>query len=194
MRYVHRVKRALLNVFGASLLAWTMVACAAPRVSLREGPREYVAQDYEKVLGEWTRAEHLISVTELDDLLAATATFESWDFRWAYVVKYANDYRLTVEQRRTLLEKTLAEILLETCGYSDGCTMSGKKDLLVNIGGFIALQDEALARKSQERLVLYEGFPTYGGLARRGGVLGRQRAGHRGVVQRAQEAARIGLG
>ncbi|MFO0619059.1 MAG: hypothetical protein U0414_41100 [Polyangiaceae bacterium] len=92
-----------------ALLACALVACAAPRVSLREGPREYVAEDYEKVLSEWTRNEHLISVSELDDLLAATATFESWDFRWAYVVRFAQDYRLTLEQRQKLLRQTLDE-------------------------------------------------------------------------------------
>ena len=42
-------------------------------------------------------------------MLTVTATFESWDFRWAYVVRYAQDYRLTVEQRRALLETTLRE-------------------------------------------------------------------------------------
>jgi hypothetical protein len=45
----------------------------------------------------------------LDDLLTVTSTFESYDFRWAYVVRYAQDYRLTVDQRRQLLETTLAE-------------------------------------------------------------------------------------
>jgi hypothetical protein len=54
-----------------------------------------------------------VNVTELDDLLTVTATFESWDFRWAYVVRYAQDYRLTVEQRRALLETTLRESLKE---------------------------------------------------------------------------------
>ena len=78
-------------------------------MSLAPGPREYVASDYPQVLKRWTRARSLIAVSELDDLLSVTATFESWDFRWAYVVRYAQDYRLTVEQRRTLLDKTLNE-------------------------------------------------------------------------------------
>jgi tryptophanase len=64
-------------------------------------------------------------------------------------------------------ERSIAEIAREMMSYGHGCWMSAKKDGLVNIGGFIAVNDEALARRCQERLVLYEGFPTYGGLARR---------------------------
>lgn len=64
-------------------------------------------------------------------------------------------------------DKSIQEIAHEMFSYGQGCWMSAKKDALVNIGGFIALRDEALARRCQERLVLYEGFPTYGGLAGR---------------------------
>jgi tryptophanase len=63
--------------------------------------------------------------------------------------------------------RSIAEIVHEMFSYGQGCWMSAKKDANVNIGGFIALRDEALARRCQERLVLYEGFPSYGGLARR---------------------------
>jgi tryptophanase len=63
--------------------------------------------------------------------------------------------------------KSIADIVHEMFSYGQGCWMSAKKDALVNIGGFIALRDEGLARRCQERLVLYEGFPSYGGLARR---------------------------
>jgi len=86
--------------------------CATQTVSLHEGPREYVATDYENVLRKWTRTEHLIALSELDNFLTATATFESWDFRWAYVIRYMQDYRLTIEQRKKLLEKTLEETRL----------------------------------------------------------------------------------
>jgi hypothetical protein len=78
-------------------------------VSLAEGPREYVATDYERVLDHWTRTSQLFVASELDDLLTATATYESWDFRWAYVVRYGEDYRLTIDQRHALLERSLAE-------------------------------------------------------------------------------------
>lgn len=84
-------------------------ACAPDPVSLRGGPREYVATDYERVLDRWTRQQQLFLPSELDDVLTVTATYESWDFRWAYVIRYAQDYRLTVDQRRALLERSLAE-------------------------------------------------------------------------------------
>jgi hypothetical protein len=84
-------------------------ACAEPLVSLQGGPREYVPSDYPQVLKRWTRTESIIELAELDNKLTVTATFESWDFRWAYVVRYAADYRLTVEQRRQLLDRTLRE-------------------------------------------------------------------------------------
>ena len=74
-----------------------------------EGPREYVPTDYESVLRRWTRTQDMISLSELDNFLTATATYESWDFRWAYAVRYAEDYRLTVDQTHALLQNSLAE-------------------------------------------------------------------------------------
>lgn len=84
-------------------------ACAAPTVNLQEGPREYVATDYDSVLKQWTREESLILFDELERALTVAATFESWDFRWAYSIRYANDYRLTIPQRQRLLSKSLNE-------------------------------------------------------------------------------------
>jgi hypothetical protein len=83
--------------------------CAQESVHLAEGPREYVATDYDGVLRAWTRSAQLTSLDAMDNVLTVTATYESWDFRWAYAVRYSEDYRLTVEQRRALLEHTLAE-------------------------------------------------------------------------------------
>jgi tryptophanase len=63
--------------------------------------------------------------------------------------------------------KSITEIVHEMMSYGQGCWMSAKKDAIVNIGGFFATNDVHLARLFQEKTVLYEGFYTYGGLARR---------------------------
>jgi tyrosine phenol-lyase len=63
--------------------------------------------------------------------------------------------------------KTIAEIVREFCSYTDGAWMSAKKDSLVNIGGWLALNDRDLFEAARNLLVVYEGLHTYGGLAGR---------------------------
>ena len=63
--------------------------------------------------------------------------------------------------------RSVREIGREVFDLADGATMSAKKDGLVNMGGFVATRDAALAARLKEQLIIFEGFPTYGGLARR---------------------------
>ncbi|MBM3714029.1 MAG: tryptophanase, partial [Actinobacteria bacterium] len=64
-------------------------------------------------------------------------------------------------------EKTIAEILLEMCSYYDGLWVSAKKDLMVNIGGFLATRNKKVYNETRNMVVVYEGLHTYGGLAGR---------------------------
>ncbi len=73
-----------------------------------------------------------------------------------------------IRQREAGYEnKPIDQILLEICSYTDGCTNSAKKDSLVNIGGFLCLNDDELAEQARNLVVVFEGLHTYGGLAGR---------------------------
>ena len=61
----------------------------------------------------------------------------------------------------------IAAILKEFCGYTDGAWMSAKKDNLVNIGGWLAVNHEDVFEKARNMVVVYEGLHTYGGMAGR---------------------------
>jgi tyrosine phenol-lyase len=87
-------------------------------------------------------------------------------------------------------DKSIREILREICDLTDGCTVSAKKDLLVNIGGFFACNDEALFLKVQNMVVIYEGLHTYGGLA--GRDMEAMARGLREAVLQEHQDARIG--
>lgn len=63
--------------------------------------------------------------------------------------------------------KTIAEILKEMCSHFQGIWVSAKKDLMVNIGGILATNDEQVFEEARNMVVLYEGLHTYGGLAGR---------------------------
>lgn len=132
----------LINEKGAENIAYV---CLAVTVNLAGG--QPVSMANMKAVRELT-AKHGIKV-----FYDATRCVEN-----AYFIK---------EQEEGYENVSIKDIVHEMFSYSDGATMSGKKDGIVNIGGFLAINDEELFGKAKEIVVVYEGMPSYGGMTGR---------------------------
>ncbi len=109
--------------------------------------------------GQPVSLENMKAVKELSDQYGIPVFFDSARFAEnAYFIK-------TREEGQE--NRTIKEICKEMFSYGDGMTMSSKKDGLVNIGGFIALNNEEIFRAASNFTIIYEGFITYGGMAGR---------------------------
>ena len=86
-----------------------MAACASRPITLQTGPRSLTPDDYFDVYEAWTRTDDDFEWSEFEDVLHVSATFESWEFRWAYVVRYAADHSLEGDTRNELLRATLTD-------------------------------------------------------------------------------------
>jgi len=104
--------------------------------------------------------------------------------------RFAENCFFIKEREPGYAEKSIVEIARELFSYGDGCTMSAKKDGLVNIGGFLSLNDDQWIQGITNMLILVEGFPTYGGLA--GRDLEAMARGLREVVDEEYLSFRIG--
>jgi tyrosine phenol-lyase len=83
------------------------------------------------------------------------------------MTRCAENALLIKERERQYEDASIAEIAREICDLTDVATMSSKKDHLVNIGGFLAVNDDDIARKARNMVVVYEGLHTYGGMSGR---------------------------
>lgn len=109
--------------------------------------------------GQPVSLQNIKAVRDLSNKYGIPVYFDSARFAEnAYFIKQREDG----QQNRTI-----KEICKEIFSYGDGMTMSSKKDGLVNIGGFIALNNEEIFRKASNFTIIYEGFITYGGLSGR---------------------------
>jgi len=106
-----------------------------------------------------------VSMRNLKDVAAICKKYNILFFIDA--CRFAENAFFIKKREKGYSHKTILEIAQEIFSLADGCTMSAKKDALVNMGGFLALNNDKLAELSRNDLIITEGFPTYGGLAGR---------------------------
>lgn len=101
----------------------------------------------------------------LENIEAVSKLCKSYDIPLIFdSARFAENAYFIKKREKGYQNKTIKEIVKEIFNYGDGMTMSAKKDGLVNMGGFIALNDEEVYKKSTVFSIMYEGFITYGGM------------------------------
>jgi len=83
------------------------------------------------------------------------------------MTRVAENALLIKEREEGQADRSMEQIVRDICDLTDACTMSSKKDHLVNIGGFLAVNDDDLADRARNMVVIYEGLHTYGGMSGR---------------------------
>jgi len=106
-----------------------------------------------------------ISMKNLKELRALT---NRYGIRIIHDMTRVAENAFFIQQReKGFHHKPIREIVKQICSYTDGATMSAKKDALVNIGGFLAVNDWDVFEEARNMVVVYEGLHTYGGMAGR---------------------------
>jgi len=95
------------------VVAFAVAGCKAPKLTLDPSARTFTPDSYPGVWEAWTREKESFAWKELSHEIFVGATFESWEFRWAYVVRYAYDYSLSPEARDEMLDASLTSSRLE---------------------------------------------------------------------------------
>lgn len=104
----------------------------------------------------------------LENLRAVRALTNRYGIKIIHDMTRVAENAYLIQQREPgYKDKTVAEIVKEICMLTDGATMSAKKDAMVNIGGFLAVNDEGIFEEARNLVVVYEGLHTYGGMAGR---------------------------
>ncbi|KAF5306224.1 hypothetical protein FQR65_LT18592 [Abscondita terminalis] len=109
--------------------------------------------------GQPVSMENIKAIRELSNQYDIPVFFDS--------ARFAENAYFIKKREEAYQHKSIKEIVRELYSYGDGMTMSSKKDGLVNIGGFIALNDDEVYQKASNFTIIYEGFITYGGMAGR---------------------------
>ncbi|MFW2135017.1 tryptophanase [Chryseobacterium sp. TY4] len=109
--------------------------------------------------GQPVSLENIKAVRELSNKYGIPVYFDA--------ARFAENAYFVQQREEGQKERSIKEICKEMFSYGDGMTMSSKKDGLVNIGGFIALNNQEVFEKASNFTIIYEGFITYGGMAGR---------------------------
>ncbi|WP_128478724.1 tryptophanase [Halorussus pelagicus] len=158
----------------------------ADEVGAENVPAVLLTLTNNSLAGQPVSVENVRAAREVADELDATFVIDA--------CRFAENAYFVREREDGFSDQSVAEVAREQLSYADALVMSGKKDGLVNVGGFVALRDDPeldnLHAKARERAILYEGFTTYGGMA--GRDLEAMAVGLREAVEESYIADRVG--